>query len=66
MNQARIWLVVKPSVGVPILLIAVVVASLLVHVMILTHTSWYPAFLQGHARAAMNLLAPAASMLGLA
>lgn len=47
MVNARIWLAVKPSIGIPMMLIAVVLASLLVHLMILTHTTWYPAFLQG-------------------
>ena len=47
MNQARIWLVVKPTVGLPLFLGAVASTSLLVHYAILTHTSWYPAFWQG-------------------
>lgn len=65
MNQARIWLVVKPSVGIPMILTAVVIASLLVHAAILTHTTWFPAFLQGGRK--MGALAlPAMQALGLA
>ncbi len=47
MNQSRLWLVVKPTVGLPIFLGAVAVGSFLVHYMILTHTTWLPAFLGG-------------------
>ena len=47
MNQGRIWCVVKPTVGLPLVLGAVAIISLLVHVSILTHSTWFPAFLQG-------------------
>ena len=47
MNQARIWLVVKPSFGIPVMLGTVVVTSLIVHYALLTHTTWFPAFWQG-------------------
>jgi light-harvesting protein B-800-850 alpha chain len=47
MNQGRMWTVVKPTVGIPVFLGAVAVTSLLVHYAILSHTSWYPAFLEG-------------------
>lgn len=47
MNNARIWLVVKPSVGIPLMLIGVVVASLLVHFSILINTTWFAKFLEG-------------------
>ena len=47
MNQARMWLVVNPTVGIPLLLGAVVVASLTVHFAILNNTSWFPAFFGG-------------------
>ena len=49
MNQKEIWCVVKPSVGLPLFLGAVATTSLLVHYSILTHTTWYPAFLNGKA-----------------
>ena len=42
MNQGRIWTVVKPTVGLPLLIGSVAVTSLLVHYTILSHTTWYP------------------------
>jgi light-harvesting protein B-800-850 alpha chain len=51
MNQARIWLVVKPTVGLPLFLGTVLVIALLVHFSILTHTTWFPAYLNGAAKA---------------
>ncbi|MEL6447092.1 MAG: light-harvesting protein [Pseudomonadota bacterium] len=47
MNQARMWLVVKPTVGIPLFLGAVAVASLVVHFAILNNTTWFPAFFGG-------------------
>lgn len=47
MINGRMWLVVKPTVGIPIFFIAIVVASLSVHTAILVNTTWFPAFLQG-------------------
>ena len=47
MNQARIWLVVKPTVGLPLFLGTVLVISLLIHFAVLTHTTWFSGFLQG-------------------
>ena len=56
MNQGRMWTVVKPTVGIPIFLGAVAVASLLVHYAILTHTTWFPAFLEGgHKKVSMEI-----------
>jgi light-harvesting protein B-800-850 alpha chain len=49
MNQARIWLVVKPTVGLPLFLGSVTIIALLVHWSILTHTSWYPSYWNGAA-----------------
>ena len=48
MNQARIWLVVPPAVGLPLLLGSVAVTVLLVHYAVLTHTTWVGDFMQGH------------------
>ena len=48
MNQARIWLVVSPTVGLPLLLGSVAVTVLLVHFAVLTHTTWAADFMQGH------------------
>jgi light-harvesting protein B-800-850 alpha chain len=47
MNQARIWLVVKPTVGLPLFLGTVLFIALAVHYAVLSHTTWYPAYWQG-------------------
>lgn len=49
MNNAKMWLVVSPSVGVPIFLGAVAVGSFAVHVAVLSNTSWVADFLSGQA-----------------
>lgn len=61
MNQAKIWLVVKPTVGLPLFLGAVAVTSLLVHTAILNNTAWFPAFFNGKAAPAAVAAAPAAA-----
>ena len=60
MIYGKMWYVVKPSVGVPLFFVAVAAASLIVHIGVLTHTTWYSAFLEGHAHkaAAVSMLAP--------
>lgn len=40
MNNAKIWLVVKPTVGIPLFLSAVVISSFAVHVGIVMNTDW--------------------------
>ena len=52
MIYGKIWLVVKPTVGIPIFLGAVAVGSFAVHVALLTNTTWVPKFLNGNAVAA--------------
>jgi light-harvesting protein B-800-850 alpha chain len=47
MNQAKIWTVVNPSVGLPLLLGSVTVIALLVHLAVLSHTTWFPGYWQG-------------------
>jgi light-harvesting protein B-800-850 alpha chain len=47
MNQGRIWTVVKPTVGLPLLLGSVAVIVLLVHFAILTHTTWVSKYFNG-------------------
>ena len=47
MNNSKMWLVVSPSVGVPIFLGAVAVGSFAVHVAVVSNTSWVSDFLQG-------------------
>lgn len=47
MNNAKIWLVVPPAVGVPVFLGAVAVGSFAVHVAVVSNTSWVSDFLSG-------------------
>ena len=47
MNNAKMWLVVKPTVGIPLFLSAVAIGSFAVHVAVLTNTSWVGDFLSG-------------------
>jgi len=58
MNQARIWLVVKPTVGLPLFLGSVAIIALLVHFSILTHTTWFSSYWNG--AAGKHVTAPAA------
>jgi len=58
MNQAKIWLVVKPTVGLPIFLGAAATMVVIVHFAILTHTTWFAAYWQGGAKT--HVTAPAA------
>ena len=56
MNQGRIWCVVSPSVGLPLLLGSVAVTSLIVHASVMTHVTWMSSYWSGswRNRAAMN------------
>ncbi|MCW2318399.1 light-harvesting protein B-800-850 alpha chain [Rhodoblastus acidophilus] len=47
MNQGKIWTVVNPSVGLPLLLGSVTVIAILVHAAVLSHTTWFPGYWQG-------------------
>ena len=49
MIYGKLWLVVKPTVGVPLFLGAVAVSSFAVHYMMLTHTTWLPKYYNGAA-----------------
>jgi light-harvesting protein B-800-850 alpha chain len=60
MNQARIWLVVQPTVGLPLFLGTVLVISLLIHFSVLTHTTWFSAYWNGAAKAKAVASVPAA------
>ena len=50
MNQGRIWCVVHPTVGLPLLLGSVAATSLIVHACVMTHTTWMSNYWQGSAR----------------
>lgn len=47
MNNAKMWLVVSPTVGVPIFLGAVAVGSFAVHLAVLSNTTWVADFMSG-------------------
>ena len=51
MNQARIWLVVKPTVGLPLFLGTVLIIALLVPFAVLSNTTWFSSYWQGAATA---------------
>lgn len=48
MNNSKMWLVVNPTVGIPIFLGAVAVGSFAVHVAVLSNTGWVSDFLKGN------------------
>jgi light-harvesting protein B-800-850 alpha chain len=60
MIYGKLWCVVKPSVGVPIIIGAVAVASFSVHVALTLNTTWVKRFLNGSA--AQVSMAPASSV----
>jgi light-harvesting protein B-800-850 alpha chain len=61
MIYGKLWLVVKPTVGIPLFLGAVAVASFAVHYMLLTHTTWLKKYYNGAAPAAAAALESAPS-----
>ena len=65
MNEGRIWLYVRPTVGIPLFFIAFVLAALAVHASILNNTTWFVSYWQGAAPvAATSAEAPAAAKAG--
>jgi light-harvesting protein B-800-850 alpha chain len=44
MNQGRIWCVVHPTVGLPLLLGAVATIAFVVQFAILNNPAWFPAY----------------------
>ena len=46
-GQAKIWLVVKPEVGLMWLIGGVAFAAVLVHALLVGHTKWLPAYFEG-------------------
>jgi light-harvesting protein B-800-850 alpha chain len=60
MNNAKMWLVVNPTVGIPLFLGAVALTSFAVHVGIVKNTTWLSEYysgspLNGPAMAALDL-----------
>jgi light-harvesting protein B-800-850 alpha chain len=49
MIYGKLWCVVKPSVGIPIIIGAVAIASFSVHVALTLNTTWVKRFLNGSA-----------------
>ena len=49
MNQGKIWLVVKPTVGLPAFLGGVAVIALCVHAAVLSNAGWYKQYFNGKA-----------------
>ncbi|MCP9626145.1 light-harvesting protein [Rhodopseudomonas palustris] len=47
MNQGRIWTVVSPTVGLPLLLGSVAAIAFAVHFAVLESTTWVSAFMNG-------------------
>jgi light-harvesting protein B-800-850 alpha chain len=57
MIYGKLWLVVKPSVGIPLMLSSVALGSLFVHYMLISHTTWLPKYYEGKT----TMAAPAAA-----
>jgi light-harvesting protein B-800-850 alpha chain len=67
MTNGKIWLVVNPTVGIPVFFAGIVVASLSIHTAILLNSDFFPAFLKGGApKAAVAAAAPAAAPVAAA
>lgn len=64
MIYGKMWLHVKPAVGIPLFLGAVAVGSFAVHVALVTNTTWVKRFLEGGtaAKKAEVMVAPVASI----
>ena len=52
MIYGKLWLVVRPTVGIPLFLGALAVGSFSVHLALLNNTTWVKKFLNGSAPAA--------------
>lgn len=51
MIYGKMWCVVKPSVGIPVFIAAVAIASFSVHVALTLNTTWVKGFLNGGQKA---------------
>ncbi len=58
MINGRMWLVVNPTVFIPVCFVAIVVAALSVHTALLLTTDHFAAFLKGRPRAAVSSIVP--------
>ncbi len=59
MIYAKMWCVVKPSVGIPVFIAAVAISSFSVHLALTMNTTWVKNFLNGSAKVAVVAPAPA-------
>ncbi len=57
MIYGKMWCVVKPSVGIPIFISAVAIASFSVHLALTLNTTWVKDFLNGSAKKAVVAVA---------
>lgn len=51
MNNSKIWLVVNPTVGIPLFLTGVAVSSFAVHLALINNTDWIEQYHQGSSSA---------------
>ncbi|MEM9287160.1 MAG: light-harvesting protein [Pseudomonadota bacterium] len=66
MINSRMWLVVNPTVGLPLILGGVALGSFAVHVAITTNTTWVKDFLSGREMGSTDAKMAAASTLDTA
>jgi light-harvesting protein B-800-850 alpha chain len=59
MIYGKMWCVVKPSVGIPVFIAAVAIASFSVHLALTLNTNWVKNFLNGGSKTAVTATAPA-------
>ncbi|PTV97505.1 light-harvesting protein B-800-850 alpha chain [Rhodobacter aestuarii] len=59
MNNAKVWTVVAPSTGVPLVLGAVAVTALIVHGGLLATTDWFGAYWNGQPMTAPTVVVAA-------
>jgi light-harvesting protein B-800-850 alpha chain len=62
MNQGRIWCVVHPTVGLPLLLGSVALISFTVHFAVLNNTTWISDYWAGSTATTVAMKASAASV----
>ncbi|UPY36216.1 light-harvesting protein [Sediminicoccus sp. KRV36] len=65
MINGKMWLVVKPTVGIPLIIGGVALTALAVHASILTHTTWFAAYWQGKGTRAAAAAPDTSSLVAL-
>lgn len=61
MIYSKMWLVVKPSVGIPVFIAAVAISSFSVHLALTLNTTWVKSFLNGGSKVVATAPAEAAA-----